>query len=152
MADEVIVREATKADWPKIAALLARADLPLAGAEDHLSGFVVAVRGEEVLGCAGLERYGTTGLLRSVAIEAAERGLGLGERLVRRILQQAEVLGIDQVVLLTETAGDYFPRFSFRTIARNEAPAPALSSVEFTSLCPESATVMLWTRPGDSRP
>ncbi len=81
MADEVIVREATKADWPNIAVLLARADLPLAGAEDHLSGFVVAVRGEEVLGCAGLERYGTTGLLRSVAIGAAERGLGLGARL-----------------------------------------------------------------------
>ncbi len=152
MADEVIVREATKADWLNIAALLTRADLPLAGAEDHLCGFVVAVRGEEVLGCAGLERYGATGLLRSVAIEAAERGLGLGARLVGRILQQAEAQGIDQVVLLTETARDYFPRFSFRTIARNGAPAPTLASLEFTTLCPESATVMLWTRPGDGRP
>ncbi len=143
MADEVIVREATRTDWPNMAALLARADLPLAGAEDHLSGFVVAVRGGEVLGCAGLERYGSAGLLRSVAIEAAERGLGLGARLVRRILQRAEAQGMDQVALLTETAGDYFPRFGFRVIARNEAPAPALASVEFTSLCPESATVML---------
>ena len=34
-----IMRRATPHDWPKIAVLLAAADLPLAGAEAHLSDF-----------------------------------------------------------------------------------------------------------------
>ena len=37
-----IMRRATPHDWPKLEALLATADLPLAGAEAHLSDFFLA--------------------------------------------------------------------------------------------------------------
>ena len=40
------MRRATRHDWPEIAALLATADLPLAGADEHLPDFFLAFRGD----------------------------------------------------------------------------------------------------------
>jgi amino-acid N-acetyltransferase len=116
--------------------------LPLDGAQEHLPHFVLALRGDEIAGCAGLERYAETGLLRSVAVREAERGMGLGQELTRRVLDAARESGVRQVILLTETARDFFTRFGFRQISRADVPVEALASVEFQTACPESATVM----------
>jgi N-acetylglutamate synthase-like GNAT family acetyltransferase len=62
------VRSATSLDWDGIAQLLTERRLPTEGARDHLAAFVVATEGRALLGCAGLERYGDVGLLRSVAV------------------------------------------------------------------------------------
>ncbi len=135
------IRPARAADWPAIADLLTRYDLPLDGAQTHLADFVVMVDAADALrGVAGLERYGCTGLLRSVAV--AEQGGGVGAALVHHLLEEAKAMGITQVVLLTTTAADYFPRFGFRRIDRQAAPAEVTASVEFQSACPASATVM----------
>src|SRR5579871_3462203 len=83
------IRAATQDDWPHIAALLAGAGLPLAGAEEHLGRFIVARRGDALLGCAALERYGRDGLLRSVAVAMEARGQGLGQALVQEALERA---------------------------------------------------------------
>jgi amino-acid N-acetyltransferase len=67
----------------------------------------------------------------------------LGKTLVQHLLAQARHKGIQNIVLLTETAGDFFPRFGFRVINRTDAPALALASAEFqTNCCPVSAMVM----------
>ncbi|HVO72301.1 MAG TPA: arsenic resistance N-acetyltransferase ArsN2 [Aggregatilineaceae bacterium] len=133
-------RTAGPDDWTAIAALLTRVDLPLDGAREHLDGFLLAFGGATLAGVAGLERYGATGLLRSVAV--AERGTGLGKELVRRLLDRASADGLTSVVLLTTTAADYFPRFGFHRIARKEAPSAVQESIEFKSACPDSAIVM----------
>ena len=73
-----IMHRATPHDWPKLAALLATADLPLVGAEAHVSDFFVAFRDDVLIGSVGLERYGDTALLRSVAVALPERGHHLG--------------------------------------------------------------------------
>src|SRR6059058_1146192 len=114
-----IMRRATPYDWPEIAALLATADLPLAGAEAHLSDFFLAFRDDVLIGSAGLERYGDTALLRSVAVASTERGHSLGQALVQQVLTYAASLGVRQVVLLTTTA-DFFLRFGFQPISRAE--------------------------------
>jgi len=44
--------------------------------------------------------------------------------------------------LLTTTAADFFPKFGFEPIARADVPASVQSSIEFTSACPATATVM----------
>jgi amino-acid N-acetyltransferase len=143
MNNELTLRAAQAADWDNIAGLLQNASLPLVGAEAHLPGFVLAFREEDLVGCAALERYGSTALLRSVAVAESERGHGLGQTLVQHLLEQAGHEGIQTIVLLTETARDFFPRFGFRVINRAETPAPALASAEFqTNCCPVSATVM----------
>ena len=99
-----IMRRATLHDWPEIAALLATADLPLAGAEAHLSDFFLAFRDDVLIGSAGLERYGDTALLRSVAVASTERGHRLGQALVQQLLAYAATLEVHQAVVSLQSA------------------------------------------------
>ncbi len=137
-----IMRRATPNDWPKIAFLLKTADLPLAGAETHLSDFFLAFRDDVLIGSTGLERYGDTALLRSVSVATNERGHSLGQALVQQVLEYAASLEVRQVVLLTTTAANFFLRFGFQPISRAEFPLAAQSSVEFQEACVASATAM----------
>lgn len=143
MSRETTFRRASASDWDGIAALLQSAALPIEGAREHLEGFVLAAEGEALVGCAAIERYQGTGLLRSVAVEEAARGTGIGKALVEQVLAQARQAGLRRIVLLTETAAGYFPRFGFRAIARSQVPAEALESVEFKTACCESAAAMM---------
>jgi L-amino acid N-acyltransferase YncA len=138
----IVFRRAEAADWPNLAALLTAAELPLAGAEAALTGVLLAVRGEKLVGSAGLERYGETGLLRSVAVAKSERGSGLGQELVRRLLDEAYSSGLKRVILLTTTADQFFPRFGFVPVGREQVPAEVRASVQFQGACPASSTVM----------
>ncbi len=128
---------------PDIIALLKSADLILDGVEEIADRFLLAFRDERLVGCAALESYNSTALLRSVAVSETERGSGLGQEIVQRMLDQARAKGFENVVLLTSTAEGFFPRFGFRAITREDAPASVKSSIEFRAACPESATVML---------
>ena len=137
-----IIRRATPHDWPKIAALLAKVDLPLAGAENLLCDFFLAFRDDILIGTAGLERYGDIALLRSVAVASTERGHSLGKALVQRVLAYAASLEVRQVVLLTTTAANFFLRFGFQPISRAEFPLTAQASAEFQEACSATATGM----------
>jgi amino-acid N-acetyltransferase len=139
---ELSFRSATNADLTEIAELLTSADLPLAGVEMHLSGFLLAFRSDSLAGCGALERYGETALLRSVAVAPALRNTGLGTEMVARLLENARETGTRSVLLLTTTASNYFERFGFQTISRAEVPLPVLASAEFQGACPASATLM----------
>ena len=112
------------------------------GLEEHLSTILVARTDQKVVGSAALELYGTAALLRSVAVQQDFRDQGLGHWLVLGILALARECGPTHIYLLTETAGDFFPRFGFRPISRSEVPTAVQNSLEFTSLCPQSALVM----------
>lgn len=151
----VRLREAQPDDWLAVESLLADSELPLAGAREHLCDFIVAEgAAATLLGCAALEQYAAdaegvtegaarmSGLLRSLAVAPAARGLGLGASLVESLLSAARAQGLADVTLLTTTAADYFPRFGFRQIAREEAPLAVRDSIEFREACPESAVVM----------
>jgi GNAT superfamily N-acetyltransferase len=62
----------------------------------------IAVRGDEILGCVGLVREdATTARLRTLFVEPATRGLGLGRRLVRTCVAFARQAGYGAVVLWT---------------------------------------------------
>jgi amino-acid N-acetyltransferase len=135
-------RTASPEDWQAVSDLLVANDLPLDGARDHLTNFIVAYQGDTLAGCAGLERYGQSGLLRSVATSTSFRGVGLGQELVRKVLDKANKDGIKDVVLLTTTADQFFPRFGFNRIVRETAPDAVKSSVEFQGACPDSAVTM----------
>lgn len=136
-------RRATAVDWPRIEDLLISAHLPLDGAQQQVHGFLLAFRGERLVGSAALERYGDTALLRSVAVAEQERGTGLGQEMVRRLLDQAHADGVRSVVLLTTTAERFFPRFGFRAVSRDQVPEMVKASVEFQGACPSSSAVML---------
>ena len=97
----VTLRPAQPADWPAIAALLESHGLPLAGAREHLATFLVAVHDARVVGVAGAEVHGDSALLRSVAVDDALRGRGIGRHLVERLLQEAarRDIGIRRIVV-----------------------------------------------------
>lgn len=136
------IAAAQVADLPGVISLLERSRLPTDGIAEHVASTLVARDGGRIVGSAAVESYGRVGLLRSVAVDEALRGRGLGVRLTEAALALARARHLDWVYLLTETAGDFFPRFGFRPIARADVDPAALQSVEFTTVCPASALVM----------
>jgi amino-acid N-acetyltransferase len=138
------LRPAHADDWPSIRALLEARDLPLDGAETHVGDFLVATNGAtgSLIGVAGLERYGSLGLVRSVAVADDVAAQGLGSALVRALLQRAGEQGLGAVYLLTTTAAGWFPRFGFRVVRREDVPQALGESAELRGACPSTAVAM----------
>jgi amino-acid N-acetyltransferase len=138
----VELRTASAADLQSVFSLLDRSGLPTAGVADNFSQFLVAEADGRLVGVVGLELYGESALLRSAAVEESWRGSGVGRVLVERALDVARERGIEDVYLLTTTAENYFPKFGFVCVRRDEVAQGVRSSVEFQAACPASATVM----------
>ncbi len=138
----VTIERASAGDSHVILGLLSDNGLPTDGVLNHLGTALVARRDDHVVGCAALEVYSDGALLRSVAVDPAEQGRGIGGALTTAALHLARTLSVAEVYLLTTTAEDFFPTFGFRQIARDQVPPGVQTSVEFQSACPSSATVM----------
>ncbi len=122
--------------------LLTESALPTAGALEHLGTALVARSHQGIVGSAMLEIYDDGALLRSVAVAPAARNRGLGAQLTESALRLAETLEVPAVYLLTTTAEQFFRKFAFLPILREDVPAGVQGSVEFRSACPASALVM----------
>ena len=125
-----------------VVALLATEKLPVADLPEHLDNFLVALEHGELIGVAGIEIYGQSALLRSVAVQPSDRNKGVGEKLLHRIEDLARSRGINAIYLLTETASGYFIKKNYQQITRNKVPDDVLGSTEFSFVCPHSAIVM----------
>jgi amino-acid N-acetyltransferase len=136
------VRSATGADYPGVIALLEAAGLPTAGVPRTLGDFLVADAGDGLAGAIGLERYGSSALLRSAVVRPGDQGTGIGAALVGALLDRARDGGLREIYLLTTTAERWFPRFGFTPIEREQVPDAVRASVEFREACPASAAVM----------
>lgn len=138
----LIIEKPALTDLSAVQALLDRFKLPVKGVAEHFDRFIVLKSNDQVIGCAGIEIYESTALLRSVAIDPAEHGKGYGKRLIAHILGLAREKGVNHVFLLTETAEGYFQRLGFMTIAREDLDERIKETEEFVSLCPDSAASM----------
>ena len=136
------IDRAVSADADDVLRLLEQNELPLDGLREHLDTTLVAREGGEVVGSAALEVYDDGALLRSLAVAPRERSRGLGRALTDAAIGLARELHAPAVYLLTTTAETFFPRFGFERIARSDVPESVQRSVEFTSACPSTATVM----------
>ncbi len=124
-----MIEKAGPGDRAQISELVSSSGLPQVGPIDHF--FVI--KGKEMIGCIGIEKYGDSGLLRSLAVEASHRHLGLGTQLVNRAISHAEDIGIKELYLLTKDAKDFFRRFGFTEITREEANETIKQSSQFRS-------------------
>lgn len=61
--------------------------------------YLVAVRGEEVLGCAGMADICHEGNIDKVMVAAGERGKGLGQRMLETLFHKGKELGITAYTL-----------------------------------------------------
>ncbi len=93
-------------------------------------------------GVVALEHFGSKGLLRSLAIAPQYRQRGFGRELVLRLEHDAEADGVEQLVLLTETAQPFFRTLGYDVIDRRYVSKELAQSAEFRSLCPASAVCM----------
>ena len=149
MRSELRIEAAKKKDYAAVEVLLRKTDLPPDEIELHMENFLVirhpdADRGPELLvGSVGLEIYADSALLRSLAVHPDFQGTGLGSRLVDSITEVAKGKGITRLFLLTDTAEDYFKKKGFVIVTRDKVPDDMKQSIEFTTLCTSSPSMML---------
>lgn len=142
-APKVAIGPAKAHELAAVLSLLERSGLVAEGLPQHLPTLLVARYQGRVVGSAAVELYGSYALLRSVAVEEALRGQGLGTRLTRAALELARRRGTTNVYLLTDSAAGFYPRFGFRPIPRHQVPPPVKCSVEFDHACPVTAQAMV---------
>ena len=136
------IRPAVPGDRQAVEKLLLDSNLPTAGIDPSLPGFLVAEMGDSIVGAIGLERYESFGLLRSAVVHPSLQGRGVGRQLVQRLIDSARADGVAAIYLLTTTAESWFPLFGFAKVERSVVPPEIQGSVEFAEACPSSATVM----------
>lgn len=112
------VSQAKGRDVLGIKGLLIQAGLPIVGVDEALEDFRVVREGGKgkVIACGGIEVFGGSGMLRSVAVAEEYRGKGIGERVVNVVLGIARKHNLFEVVLLTRDAMDYFADFGFELV------------------------------------
>lgn len=142
-AAALTIEPASREDAGSIHALLREARLPVEGIPEGLDGFLLAFTGGSPVGVVGLVRYGSAGLLRSLAVEPGCRRHGVGRALCERLIEEARAAGVRDLYLLTEGAAEYFERLGFVRVGRDSAPDAIVKSREFGYLCPETADLMV---------
>ena len=127
----------------EVGALLVACDLPVADLQDDGEVRFFGFRHErELLGVIGIEVCGDFGLLRSLAISAAHRSNGLGQKLVAFSEEWATRANLKALYLLTTTADSFFERFGYERLSRSEAPSTITATPQFSGLCPGSSIFM----------
>jgi N-acetylglutamate synthase-like GNAT family acetyltransferase len=139
----MIVTKAKTSDLPGIFSLLRDNGLPFEGVAEDLRNFLVVKDGREIIGCAGLEIHGRTGLLRSVAVQKERQGQGLGMTLISRIFNLARNKNIKKIYLLTIDASQFFFRLGFERIERKKVDPVIQQAEMFNCCCPGSSIVMV---------
>ena len=140
-------RPASSADLESVRQLLAEAELPFEDIDALAMPDFLVVFDENgtLVGAGGIERYGRSGLLRSVVVAGSARGQGLGVAIVRALEAHAQACGVETLYLLTTTAAAFFPRLGYAPFDRAAVPVAVSKSTEFASVCPASATCLFKT-------
>ena len=100
----------------------------------YLRDFRVAVDGErQLIGCGALQLV-NEGLaeIRSLAVDPACRGSGIGSRIVRELVSDARRLGMVRVFCLTRRI-DFFARHGFIAVSMERFPEKVWNDCRF---CP----------------
>jgi amino-acid N-acetyltransferase len=112
--------------WTADRRLLGKATVTL---YEDVQEFFVAEQAGRLVGCGALHvLWADLGEVRTLAVDPAVRGQGVGHLLLARLLQQAVELGVDRVFCLTfET--DFFARHGFVAVERVAVDAGALEEL-----------------------
>src|SRR3954462_11797152 len=130
-------------DIEQVTRLLTECGLPAEDAAEHIQHFVVARSGDRMAGTIGLQPAGRMALLRSLAVADEYRGKGLATSLYDRIVAYADRQRIETLYLLTQSARDFFARRGFSIADRSSVPKQIAATREFSTLCPDSAALMV---------
>ncbi len=94
----------------------------LADIYQHIRDFTVMRDRDRVVGCCALRIYWRDlAELRSLAVDPAYQGLGLGSRLVLACIGEATELGIKRLFTLSYSGG-FFEKLGFQPIEKSRLP------------------------------
>lgn len=136
------VAPASAEDLVAIRALLECSGLPTSDLESARPEFALMRENGRIVAAGALQRFGSSALLRSVVVAPDRRRGGLGRAIIGELERVARAARIHRLVLLTQTAVEFFAREGYEVIERSSAPKDMQGSEEFRSLCPGSATCM----------
>lgn len=131
MTYDLRIRAARSSDGPAIGAVLERCGLPSDDVMRLVEDFHVALMDEQLVGCAGAERFGETVVIRSVAVLPGYRDQGVATHLVRAVLMRARANGMRRAVLVSASCPTYFARYGFSLVPAARLPKEVLASREF---------------------
>jgi len=135
--------KSTGKDKEAIRSLLQSAKLPIESLDKDTTTFYIAEEKSQIVGIAGYEFYGADALLRSVVVRPDIQRRGLGSQIVDFMINEARERKIRDIVLLTETARDFFLKKGFDLIERSIIDNEDMKrSSEFAYACPKSAVCM----------
>lgn len=137
-----LLSPATTNDRAEVIGLLNALNLPTVDLPASLENFLVARDPDSLIGTVGLELYGTTALLRSLAVAQDQQGKGLGNLLYQAVIDLAKEKGVTEVYLITNTAAAFFTRQGFTKVERAAVPVTIQQTAQFSAVCPSSATIM----------
>ncbi|MFI5371076.1 MAG: argininosuccinate lyase [Candidatus Eisenbacteria bacterium] len=123
------IRRATLTDVPGIARLMAGyvaegvlLPRPVSELYQCVREFHVAIRDDEIVGCAALRvLWEDLGEVRSLAVRADQHGTGLGQQLVAAVIADARALALPRVIALTRELA-FFERCGFVVGDRQRLP------------------------------
>ena len=88
----------------------------------HLRDFFVVEIDGKVVACGALEIFTEDlGEVRSLVVDEAHEGRGLGRLLVDRIVDEARVIGLTRIMALTYVPA-FFHKLGFQTVAMDTLP------------------------------
>jgi N-acetylglutamate synthase-like GNAT family acetyltransferase len=128
----------------ELAQALTKANLPAADVEAPGRLFWRFETSQQTLvGFGGLEVHGPDALIRSVLTFPTVRNRGIGSAIVAILEVEALTVKCADTWVITTSAGAFFSRLRYRVCARDKVPATIRATSQFTSLCPDTATVLV---------
>lgn len=124
---------------------LSAAGLATADLDEGAPTFLASPDAKGAVAFAGLTGHGPDRLLRSVVVDPAYRGSGVGRPLIAALEAFALDDGVARLWLLTDSASAFFEAVGYRRCDRAEAPEAVSASSQFRGLCSSSAVLMCKT-------
>ncbi|QQS50914.1 MAG: GNAT family N-acetyltransferase [Bacteroidota bacterium] len=129
-------------DYKALKAILESNNLPFSDVGAEHQTFFGALNDKQLIGAIGVEKYGKSGLLRSLVVDHSFRSNQIASALYDELVEYCFYEKIEHLFLLTQTAIKYFERKGWQEINREKIPDKVKDSLEFSKLCPASATCM----------
>jgi len=117
----------------------------LADLNEHLGEFTVAEEDGKLLGCGALKLYSREmAEIRSLCVVARLKSNGVGRKIARSLLSDAERFGLKTVFALT-VAPEFFGKLGFREVPRENFPTKVWQDClrcELYTACNEKAVAL----------
>jgi amino-acid N-acetyltransferase len=120
--DRCIYRRGRPEDTGQLASLIVTGELPPFFLEPYIDGFLVVEYDGRLVAAGGLEFYGDDAVIRSVVVDPAARGLGLGLDVARLLEEDAIASGASDVYLFTLHAWEFWKRLGYVDLPLDQWP------------------------------